>query len=259
MNAEDRNHWKIEWLVDDFQIDIVRDFYNTHKNNAFVKRRESKNVLKQGLDLSKENIWKALVACLLTTQQKSGPGSRVAKFLANTPFPLNLQACLDNLHRLDVYSLQVLKDFGGFRRSSVIAKELQTNLQEILKSEWFILKEITHYDITMDDKGWEQSLARTMQHHIKGFGPKQSRNFLQILGITKYEIPLDSRVIDWLNTHNFPLHLTATGLADPYYYQLVSDGIQQLCEQAEIYPCLLDAAIFSGKDKEYWTEENAIF
>ncbi|MBK7480986.1 MAG: hypothetical protein IPI69_15585 [Bacteroidales bacterium] len=53
--------------------------------------------------------------------------------------------------------------------------------------------------------------------------------------------------------------LTPTALQDRAYYEFVSDGIQYLCEKAVIFPCVLDAAIFSSFDKGQSTQENVIY
>jgi hypothetical protein len=45
----------------------------------------------------------------------------------------------------------------------------------------------------------ERIVARVLDEQLRGIGPKQSRNLLQELGLTRYEIPLDSRVAGWLN------------------------------------------------------------
>lgn len=259
MTQVHQRHWEINWKVDDFQVNMTVDFYNQHKHNVFVRTRDRRNIQKIGLDFSKEFVWKSLVSCLLTTQQRSGPTSNVAKLLRTSPFPLTLEFCLDNLAHLNTIAQNILSNFGGIRRTSIIAQQLKDNLQSIVANDWFILKEITQREETIDNKIWEQNLANDIQKQVIGFGPKQARNFLQILGVTKYEIPLDSRIMDWLNQNNFPIYLTASGLSDPYYYKFISDGIQHLCEQANIYPCLLDAAIFSSYDNGKWTEENSIF
>jgi thermostable 8-oxoguanine DNA glycosylase len=85
---------------------------------------------------------------------------------------------------------------------------------------------------------------------LKGFGPKQSRNLLQELGLTRYEIPIDSRITRWLNDFGFPVTLSADALSARNYYSFVSEGVRELCEACGIYPCLLDAAIFSSYDEE---------
>jgi hypothetical protein len=102
----------------------------------------------------------------------------------------------------------------------------------------------------------EVEVADYIQKKFSGFGPKQSRNLLQALGITRYEIPIDSRVTDWLNKFGFPIRLSATALSDVNYYSFISDGIQVLCMRCSVFPCILDAAIFALKDADDWTEDN---
>lgn len=82
------------------------------------------------------------------------------------------------------------------------------------------------------------------------------RCFLRALGLTRFEIPIDSRLTDWLNKFGFPVQLSATVLADPSYYDFVSDGFQMLCAKSGVFPCVLDAAIFALKDGDGWTDDN---
>ena len=35
---------------------------------------------------------------------------------------------------------------------------------------------------------------------LAGFGPKQARSLWQCMGVTQYEIPLDSRIADWVRS-----------------------------------------------------------
>ena len=102
----------------------------------------------------------------------------------------------------------------------------------------------------------EQAAADFLDERFLGLGPKQSRNLLQALGLTCYEVPIDSRVTKWLNDFGFPIPLSPAGLADRNYYKLVSSGIQALCAAAEVKPCLLDAAIFSSFDNGRWNAAN---
>jgi len=95
----------------------------------------------------------------------------------------------------------------------------------------------------------ERSAAQYIQEKLRGFGPKQSRNLLQTLGLTKFEIPLDSRVLKWLNTVGFPVPLSASALSDESYYSFVMDGVQELCAACGVFPCILDAAVFSSFDR----------
>jgi thermostable 8-oxoguanine DNA glycosylase len=105
----------------------------------------------------------------------------------------------------------------------------------------------------------ERNAAEFIDENLKGFGPKQSRNLLQSLGLTRYEIPIDSRITKWLNAFGFPVKLTADALSNREYYNFIGDGFQALCARAEIYPCVLDAAIFSSFDGGGWTKENVVW
>lgn len=123
--------------------------------------------------------------------------------------------------------------------------DLQTKLENSLKNE------LTKYS--------ERELADSIDQIFKGFGSKQARNFLQALGLTKYVIPIDSRLIKWMKDFGFPVLFSTTALQDKAFYHFVSDGIQLLCEKGNIYPCVLDAAIFSSHGNITWTKDNIIF
>jgi hypothetical protein len=103
----------------------------------------------------------------------------------------------------------------------------------------------------------ESEVAEYLDDRFKGLGPKQSRNLLQGLGLTRYEIPIDSRITKWLNKFGFPFHLSASALTDRHYYRVVSDGIQHVCEAAGVMPCIFDAAVFASYDKAAWSEDIA--
>lgn len=51
----------------------------------------------------------------------------------------------------------------------------------------------------------ERHAVRFIDEHYQGFGPKQSRNLLQGLGLSRFEIPIDSRITKWLNEFGFPV------------------------------------------------------
>jgi thermostable 8-oxoguanine DNA glycosylase len=106
-----------------------------------------------------------------------------------------------------------------------------------------------------DSQTNERQHARILANKLIGFGPKQSRNFIQTLGLSKYEIPIDSRIIKWLNAFGFPLKISSIVLQDAYFYEYILDVIRELCDRAEIYPCMLDAVIFASFDNDEWTEE----
>jgi len=204
----------------------------------------------------KSQIWEVMISCLLSTQQRSGPDSPLNKFINAKPFPLKYPDCL-NHNDCAQYIKKIISGFGGLRRADIIGNESDLNLKWLEKEGWDIL--LTEFKQLNKNNSpeKERAVANLVAKHLKGFGPKQSRNMLQSLGLTKYEIPIDSRITKWLNDFGFPLKLNATALADQAYYEFISDAFQILCAKADIYPCLMDAAIFTSFDKGKWTAENA--
>ena len=241
------------WHVESEDIAKVRAFVDSRANDTFVKQRIAKNLSQQKPPISEEEFWEYLVDCLLTTQQKSGPKSRVTQFITTRPFPLRYDVCMSHQDDLLDFAHKLLADFGGLRWPRQIAASIAANLGT-LEGKWGWQKVFQMLDRLREvqTQEVERIVARFIDERLCGFGPKQSRNLLQALGLTRYEIPIDSRVTKWLNDFGFPLKLSATALADLNYYEFILDAIQELCRQADIVPCVLDAAIFSSFDGEAW-------
>ncbi len=238
---------KLLWQVEDGDVSRVRSFYDEHKDNDFVVSRRNLNVEGKPPRFSPATFWKAMVGCLLTTQQRSGPTSAVSRFGGAYPFPLNYTECRRQQY-LETFVRKTLANFGGIRRSSKIAEEVQYNFDWLEDGGWREVEEQVEKLRRSRTQKLEISTADFIDDNLKGFGPKQARNLLQGLGLTKYEIPIDSRITKWLNEFGFPVKLSATALQDREYYGFVSKGVRELSDACGIYPCLLDAAIFSSYD-----------
>jgi len=142
-----------------------------------------------------------------------------------------------------------LRRFGGIYRIGAIASEIEANYRWLeTRNGWDILLRGLRAVRTKPTKDKERELAHIVDNALKGFGPKQSRNFIQWLGVSKYEIPLDSRIMNWLKMYNFPLLMSPKLLSDLAYYEFVLDGFQALCTKAHILPCIADASIFTDAD-----------
>lgn len=255
---------KYKWIISAEDVSVLKDFVDRHKENNFVKGRILRNISGRYPTFSKSEFWKWMVACLLTTQQRAGPHSHISKFLNTSPFPLHYNLC-KTFSNLEVSSLDILKNFGGIRRTSKISDELAYNYNWLEnKNGWSdvinMAEDLTQQRINRpnpEDIVIERMACLVVQA-LKGIGPKQSRNLWQSIGLLRFEIPLDSRIIKWLNKNNFPFILSASGLSDENYYQLVMDGIQCWCAKSDIIPCILDAAIFSSYDED-WPEDNNLW
>lgn len=238
---------KLLWQVEDNDVLKVKAFYDKYKDRAFVVRRRRVNVERNLPELTHDLFWNNMVSCLLTTQQRSGPTSAVAMFWSSQPFPLNYELCKQQQH-LESFARSVLAGFRGIRRSNRLAEEIHHNFLWLEGGGWNKVDRVIAELKQSQTQQAEVKAADFIDDNLKGFGPKQSRNHLQGLGLTKYEIPIDSRITKWLNNFGFPVKLSAVALGDRSYYGFVSEGFRRLCDACDIYPCLLDAAIFSSYD-----------
>lgn len=245
---------KLTWAIEDHDVEKVRAFYAKWSQDPLVRSRQKRNIEYPRPAISKETMWMALVGCLLTTQQRSGPGSAVKRFLDTAPFPLAYAECIRSSDAEELV-LEKLRASGGIRRSPTIARQLSANLKILKNNLWQLLLGQAQELNLSDDPVRERDLAHLLAEHLEGIGPKQSCNLLQWLGVSKYEIPIDSRITKWLNRTLLNYHLSANLLSDMTYYDMVSDGIQALCKEASLYPCLLDAAVFTSFDGG-WTESD---
>jgi hypothetical protein len=255
---------KINWIIEEKDIRLIKEFVASQSGKSFVKKRIEKNVNGPVPEFNREIFWNTMVSCLLTTQQRSGPQSPVTRFISTNPFPLNLDKCMaqDNLKK---FVEDTITNFGGLRRAKIIGEEVLYNFKWLKNGGWQEIEAIAERLLgnrkrspKFDDKYIERKAAKIVMDHLKGFGPKQSRNLWQSLGLTRFEIPIDSRITKWWNANGFPVKISAGGLSDENYYNFVMDGIQELCKASEVYPCVLDAAIFASFDQE-WPEDKLIW
>ena len=111
---------KLLWEIEESDIRKVKRFYEKNKDNPFVCERIKRNINKQNVKISKDIFFKVMVSCLLTTQQRSGPDSAVAKFINTKPFPLQYDDCIKQ-NNLKKYILTILNSYAGLRRKNKIA------------------------------------------------------------------------------------------------------------------------------------------
>lgn len=248
---------KIIWQVSQEDIDRAKAFIGQHEDNVFVRTRINRNVNCDRKPVTINRFWDHHVACLATTQQRSGPDSFVGKFVKSDSFVLKYHACLQKGNSLEVDAQKELSNYH-LRRSNTIAKEIVQNI-EFIRDNWSEIEVYLNQIEHNSSPETERAAANYIQENLRGFGPKQSRNLLQSLGVSRYEIPIDSRITKWLNKFGFPVYLTAAALGDSSYYNFISDGFQELAKTCDIPPCVLDAVIFSSYDDGAWTEENIVW
>lgn len=247
---------EIKWVITADDIATVEKVL-VENENAFLKKRRERNIEKKGLVINRGMIIRTMLICLLTSQQRSGPDTAIGKFFRKHDFTA-MYIEISKAADIELFIKKLLLDNNLKRYINRISEFFAHNIRIMQKSNWDIIKELEEV-LSIDSKEMERATADRISYKYKGLGPKQSRNFLQSLGVTRYEIPIDSRITKWLNNFGFPVSLNSSSLGDKGYYHFVNDGFIQLCDQAGTYPCLLDAAIFSSYDGGRWNDDNVIF
>ncbi|PKQ63159.1 hypothetical protein BZG02_10385 [Labilibaculum filiforme] len=240
---------KIIWDVNDSDIKKVVDFVNNNKT-LLVEKRMLKNIRRKELVISKDIILKKMLRCLLTGQQDINQDKKLNAFFNKTPF-LFTDEFLSKEYDIESAVQEALAS-NGIIPSGKTINFFILNYFYLLQSNWEIMVELEKCSAEDYTVAQERELADYIDKVFKGFGSIQARSFLQTLGLTKYEIPITPQFIGWLKNFGFPILFSPIALQDKSFYHFISNGIQLLCEKANIYPCLLDATVFSSKDTKAW-------
>jgi len=245
------------WTLTNDDRRRVRELMDMMHDNALVRCRRERN-LSPSEAPSHAQVWWEIVACQLSTQQRSGPDSPIARLLQKDPFPLALDA-VEAAEDRDAMVQHVLVSAGGVHRYRVLGRYLADNLNTLEQGAW------EDFDkqfqslcpaATLQD---ERRSAAVVRDALLGIGPKQSRNLLQGLGLSRFVLPIDSRIVKWLNGGFAPWEITAKPLGDEAYYALVEDMVQVLSQAADVTPCELDAAVFARVDGDGWNEAKLVW
>lgn len=259
---------QVTWEFSDGEISNVRGIVDEQENNPFVQQRRELIVGEAEIEITADQVWNAQLAALLTSQQRSGPESHSSQFLKDEIHTVSLAQCRDAASPGE-YVAETLEEHGGIRFYNTIGEACERNLERLdaggweeLWTELGPLIEIRKREPRASDYAVERDVATYLaegfaSEGFHGVGAKQARNILQILGLSRFEIPLDSRITKWLNANlDFPYHVSGAGLTNPAYYHFIMDIVQETCATADVLPCMFDAAVFSSYDTN-WTQSDA--
>jgi len=244
----------IDWQVTSDDKARVKELMEKQGKTKIVRDRYDRNLAERKPQIIKDRLWRAMVCMRLTTRAPSGPGTRLAIFQSLPQFPLSC----DEMRRQQTTEHFIHKTFTTHKVGTdplKAAKQLAENFNRLEDGEWLPTLDQCNRLVRLERRETEAEVAAHIQK-FDGFGLKQSRNVLQALGLTRYEIPLDSRVTNWLNKElRFPFYVESSALSCKSYYGIILDAICKLCEECGIVPCVLDAAIFGANDVDVWSVE----
>lgn len=252
----------IQWNITPNEVDRVKLFVKENEFRNFVKKRKKENIELPPPSLNRNLIWEVQFDCILSTQQKSGPSSAVAKFMHEKPFPFEYSICSEQTN-LKGYVTETFKKYSGIRFIDKISRWVELNYSWFNNGGWERFEETIDPLIEqrrrlpkIEDQITERYACEAIRTFLMGIGPKQARNYLQLLGLTRYEIPIDIRFLHWLKEYQLPIDIEQKALSYPPTYNAVLDKIQELCIKAGLLPSLLDACVFARNDEEWPDDYN---
>lgn len=246
--------------IEDSDVQRLREAYQRLREHRFVRERAALNVDPLVQRPTEEDIWRWLAMAVSTSQQRSSPGTRMWDLWTADPCPLRLEAVRASYPDIAANVERTLMAWGGIRSYHRIGGFLQANYTKL-----FDKGEIESLDGLLDQlwqlrqrpPQWDEEArlaeriicGRTLRLKLEGIGPKQCRNWLLNAHLLRYEVPLDSRVVKFLEPMMPPnFTLSRAALSDEAYYLFVEDAVQAVCRQAGIFPCVADAVMFLVAD-----------
>ena len=232
---------EIDWNISDDDVKKVVDFVN-QQSNELIENRIARNINFQGLLINRDTILYSLLYSLLLSNQKPESYSHIVSVFPGSRFSLQYLSIIKVSDKKE-YVSELIKKYNITLAIEETPEYFAYNFDLLEATNWELLDRLIKKLCIKESKKAEREIADHIDSIFTGFGPYEARVFLQALGLTKFEMPIDSFVTDWLINFNFSVELSPTALQDRNYYHLVSDGIQLLCQKAKVYPCVLEAAI----------------
>ena len=78
---------RVSWDVTAEDVAKIRAFLASREDDPLVRRRVARNLAPSKPEMARNTVWYRIIACLLSTQQRSGPTSATTRFLRQRPSP----------------------------------------------------------------------------------------------------------------------------------------------------------------------------
>ena len=248
--------------IEQADVDRLRRAYEHWADHELTRQRIELNVgATATTPPTRDQVWDGLMLALTSSQQRSGPGSRVWGLWQADPCPLSLAVVQSWQPDVADRVAGFLKEWGGIRCYNRIGQFVETNVRILLDEGgierldgltgqlWGLRLSFPEWDDRARHREREVC-AEILGLGLKGVGNKQCRNWLQDARLLRYEIPLDSRVLKFLRPMMPGVPLEQELLGHESYYLFIEDAVQELCQRAGIFPCIADAVMFLNAARE---------
>ncbi len=157
---------KLQWKISAKELERWRSLVEENKANIFVKVRERRNVSRKNVVLSKNALWRAHVMCQVTTQQRSGPGSLVSKFLDSNSGALKYGDCAKSSDLESLFETQL--SAAKLRRINIITRQLCEVFRGLENGGWDDLIKQLKTIRKCTNQHNEREVARYIEKKFKG-------------------------------------------------------------------------------------------
>lgn len=230
-------------------LNRYKKLIDEYKGAPRVQKRNQHNVMRKNIHITEDSFWEALVIAILSTQSRNTEEFGKGRAELEIDNYEKMKNCKDIANRV--------RRLKGIRYTNKKPESIARSMG-ILQERWEEIKkhlETLRYDPSLEK---EREVADYLREMFKGnqIGLKQSRNIVQMLGLSQYVIPLDSRVMKVLEANGGikkpkqkkPLQSRA-GYCD------IEDQVNELCEQLNgqcgdfiVKPCNFDICAFISEE-----------
>lgn len=215
-----------------------------NRETEFVQNRYKHNILREGNEISKKTFWKGIVLGILTTQTTN------TRDFSNNIAELKLTdyTFMSGLKDKEEY----VRKLKGIRFTNKKPESIARSI-DILNDNWTEIKKYLETIFKETNLKKERIVADYIREIFKGnqIKFKQSRNIIQMMGLSQYVVPLDSRVMGiLLKNGGITMPELVQPLASNHGYCDIENQVNELCAELGVKPCIFDACAYVSKGKK---------
>lgn len=249
-------------VIEDRHINACKKLYEKNKDNPDTQMRIRRNVARDAdvylAKVEPAEFWKQLVLAVSSSQTRSQTANNPLEVLRAGDFDIMKWDKVKTLSREQIFNLAaadlkraVEKANGGMRASVNRKPEFIAHNADIMSLVWDdLLPGISLLHQSPQHWSVERAVANSITV-FKGVGPKQARLILHLLGLTRYVVPFDSRVIRVLKEKIDLLgNFDDNWISSCGPYEALENIIFDLCERSGILPIIFDAVAFQDESED---------
>lgn len=249
-------------VIEERHISACKKLYEKNKDNPDTQMRLRRNVARDAdifpAKVGPAEFWRQLVLAVISSQTNSQTANNPLEVLRAGDFDILVWDKVKSLSNEQIFELaandlkRAVDDAHGGMRASVNKKPefiaQNAKMMDLVWDKLFAGISLLH----KSPQHW--SVERAVANSItvfKGVGPKQARLVLHLLGLSRYVVPFDTRVIRVLKEKIDLLGSFDDNWISSYGpYEALENVIFDLCERSGILPIIFDAVAFQDEGKD---------